>query len=95
MKCSEITLDEAISYIRMFCPIKIIYNNEVLYNDYDSTVVIARDEYGEPIYGEIEPPECVIPDRIQPINNYIITSINIEIVDFHHSIVKMTGYFKR
>lgn len=95
MKCSEITLDEAISYVGRFCPIKIIYNNEVLYNDYDSTVVIERTEDGEPIYGEITPPECVIPDRIRPINSYIVTSINIEIVEFHHSIVTMTGYFKR
>ena len=95
MKCSEITLDEAISYISRFCPIKIIYNNEVLYNDYDSTVIVARDKDFGAIYGEIMPPECVIPDRIQPINSYIVTSINIEIVEFHHSIVTMTGYFKR
>ena len=95
MKCSEITLDEAISYIDRFCPVKIIYNNEVLYNDYDSTVVAARTDDGECIYGEIMPPACVIPDRICPIYSYIVTSINIDIVDFHHSIVKMNGYFKR
>lgn len=95
MKCSEITLRQAIGYINNLSPIKIIYNGCTLYNDYDSTVVAARTEDGECIYGEILPPACVIPDRIQPIDNYIVTSINIDIVDFHHSIVEMHGYFKK
>lgn len=94
MKCSEITLYDAIKYVDSFCPVKIIYNDNILYNDYDSNVVIDRTENGQPIYGEIMPPMCVIPDRIRPIDKYIVTSINIEIVDFHHSIVVMHGEYK-
>lgn len=94
MKCSEITLREAIEYVGKFCPIKIVYNNHVLYNDYDSNVVRERTEDGDPICGEIMPPEYVVPYRIRPIDKYIITDINIEIVQHHHSIVTMQGYFE-
>lgn len=93
MKCSEITLYDAIRYVDRFCPIKIIYNNEILYNDYDSNIVIDRTEDGEPIYGEIMPPMQVIPYRIRPIDKYIVTSLNIDIVDFHHSIVTIQGKY--
>lgn len=95
MKCSEITLREAIEYTSKFCPVKIIYNDWILYNDYDSNVVAAIVDGGECVYGEIMPPECVIPERIQPIDDYIVTSMNIEIVDFHHSIVTMQGVYKK
>lgn len=94
MKCSEITLYDAIKYVDSFCPVKIIYNDEILYNDYDSNIVIERTEDGEPIYGEMMPPIYVIPDRILPIDKYIVTSLKIDIVDFHHSIVTMQGEYK-
>ena len=35
MKCSEITLREAITNIEDFLPVKIIFIGVVLYNDYD------------------------------------------------------------
>lgn len=89
MKCSEITLYNAIRYVNSFCPVKIIFNNIVLYNDYDSEVEIE-----EGIYGEIAPPLGVIPDRIRNFEKSIVTSINIEIVDYHHSIVTMQGEYK-
>lgn len=94
MICSEINLREAIEYVDKFCPIKIIYNGIVLYNDYDSNIVIARTECGEPIYGEIMPPMRVVPDRIRPIDKYIVTSLNIDIVQHHHSIVTIQGEYK-
>lgn len=94
MKCSEITLYDVIKYVDNFCPVKIIYNNEILYNDYDSNIVIDRTEEGEPIYGEIMPPMQVVPYRIRPIDKYIVTSLNIDIVDFHHSIVTIHGEYK-
>ena len=89
MKCSEMTLYRAIYYVNSFCPVKIIFNDIVLYNDYDSKVEIE-----EGLYGEIAPYLSVVPDRIKNFEKSIVTSINIEIVDFHHSIVTMRGEYK-
>lgn len=89
MKCSEITLYDAIRYANSFCPVKIIFNDMVLYNDYDSEVEIE-----EGLYGEILPPLAVIADRIRKFEKSIVMSINIEIVDFHHSVVTMYGEYK-
>jgi hypothetical protein len=63
-----------------FCPIKIIFNGVVLYDDY----------YGD----EEEAPLNVIPNRIWQFDEYIVTSMNIEIVEFHHSIVAMQGEYR-
>ena len=41
MKHSSRTLSEVISMLDIFAPIKIIYNNEVLYNDYDYDDVLS------------------------------------------------------
>ena len=89
MKCSEITLYDAIEYVDSFCPVKIIFNDMVLYNDYDSEVEIE-----EGLYGEITTPLDAIPHRIRKFAKSIVASINIEIVDFHHSIVIMHGEYK-
>lgn len=87
---SEITLREAIEYVDKFCPVKIVFNGIVLYNDYDENMVEIEDG----VYGEDKPPMDVIPDRLWQFDNYVVTSINIEIVEFHHSIVKMQGEYK-
>ena len=89
MKCSEITIYDAVRHINSFCPIKIIFNDIILYNDYDSEIEIE-----DGLYGEIMPPLSVVPDRIRKFNKSIVTSINIDIVDFHHSIVTMQGEYK-
>ena len=89
MKCSEITLDDVIKRVDSWCPVKIIFNNMILYNDYDSEVEITNE-----IYGEVAPPLSVVPDRIKKFEKSIVTSINIEIVEHHHSIVTIQGEFK-
>lgn len=86
MKCSELTLIKALSKADIFLPVKILYNDEVLYNDYDSEIEIE-----EGVYGEKYPPMKIIPFRIRGYENKIVTSIEIEIVDHHHSIVKLQG----
>ena len=88
MKNTEITLRETIEKISTFCPIKIIFNNMVLYNDYDSEVEIENGAYGE-----IMPSLAVVPHRISKFDKSVVTSINIEIVDYHHSIVIMQGEY--
>lgn len=82
MKCSEITLREAITNTKDFLPVKIIFNGVILYNDYDD------------VNGENDIPLNLIPDRIWQFDKYIATSIDIEIVDFHHSIITIQGKYK-
>lgn len=91
MKHSEITLHEAISMIEIFCPIKVVYDNIELYNDYDSGRVIEMLEDGTEIYGERYPFARVIPIRIKGLENRLVTEIHIEFVDFHHSIITIKG----
>lgn len=89
MTCSEITLREAIEYVNKFCPVKIVFNGIILYNDYDSEVEIE-----DGVYGEDKPPIDVVANRLWQFDNYVVTSINIEIVEFHHSIIAMQGEYK-
>ena len=86
---SEITLDEILKHINNFNPVKVTFNDVVLYNDYDSEVEVQNG-----IYGEIMPLLKVVPDRIQNFKKSIVYSINIEIVDFHHSVVEIKGEYK-
>lgn len=88
MKCSELTLRRSIEYADKFCPIKIIFNGIVLYNDYDSDIEIE-----DGVWGENQLPLDVIPGRLWQFDKYLVTNINIEIVEFHHSVVSMQGYF--
>lgn len=88
MKCSEITLHEAIRKIDVFCPIKIIFNGIILYNDYDSDVEIENG-----MYGEIMPPLAIVPSRIKNFDQSIVHSIQIKIVQHHHSIIIMKGEY--
>lgn len=90
MTCSEITLREAIEYVDKFCPVKIVFNGIILYNDYDEDLPEIEDG----IYGENKPPMDVVPDRLWQFDKYVVTSINIEIVQFHHSVVTMQGEYK-
>lgn len=88
MKQSSRTLGEIISMLDIFAPIKIIYNNEVLYNDYDSDILTVLED-GTEVYGEVMPPSEVVPDRIKGRENDIINSIYIKIVEFHHSVITL------
>ena len=90
MTCSEITLREAIEYVDKFCPVKIVFNGIILYNDYDEDLPEIEDG----IYGENKPPMDVVADRLWQFDKYVVTSINIEIVQFHHSVVTMQGEYK-
>lgn len=90
MEISEITLREAIEKIEAFSPVQIIFNDIYLYNDYGEDVIEIRDG----IYGEDKPPMTVIPDRLWQFDKYVVTELNIEIVEYHHSIVKMRGKYQ-
>ena len=91
MKCSEITLREAINMTEIFYPIKVMYNDIELYNDYDSNWVATILEDGRQVYGEALSPIVAIPMRMKGLENRIVTDIHIEFVDFHHSIITIKG----
>lgn len=90
MACSELKLREAIEYVDRFCPVKIVFNGIVLYNDYDEDAMEIEDG----VYGEIKPPMDVVADRLWQIDNYVVRSIKVEIVEFHHSVITMHGEYK-
>lgn len=90
-KQSQIELWEAIKELDSMNPIKIIYNKQVLYNDYDSTTVLEILPDGEKIYGEKTPPDIIIPIRFPELLNKRVYNINIEIVEHHHSILTIIG----
>lgn len=89
MANSELTLHKTLEKIDTFCPVKIIFNGVILYNDYDSDVEIE-----DGVWGENDIPLNVIPNRIWQFDKYIVTSVNIEIVEFHHAIITMQGEYK-
>jgi hypothetical protein len=90
MKTSELTIRDIIEKIDTFAPVKIIFNDIVLYNDYDDDMVEIEDG----VWGENKPPLDVIPSRLWQFDKYIVTSLNIEIVQHHHSVVTMQGKYK-
>lgn len=94
MEISEITFMEALKMVKGFCPCKVVFNGIELYNDYDSNRVIEVDEKGA-IIGENKPYLSVVPERLWQYDHYMVTSIKIDIVDYHHSVISMEGYFEK
>ena len=92
MKQTEMTLDAALKIVDGFCPVKIIFNNCILYNDYDDVVHCGQDAAGDLVYGEALPPMDVVPKRLYRYSEYVVTSIKVDIVQYHHSVVTITGY---
>ena len=90
-KQSEIELWEALKMLDSLNPIKVVYNKKELYNDYDSKKVLEILEDGSKVYGENTPPDIIIPIRFSELTNKRVYEINIEIVDYHHSIIYMYG----
>jgi hypothetical protein len=90
-KQSELELWEVLRQLDSMNPIKIIYNNKELYNDYDSKTVLKVLPDGDKVYGENTPPDVIVPVRYPELKNKAIYAINIEIVDHHHSILKIIG----
>lgn len=84
---SEITLSELIDKLDSWGPVKIIYNNKELYNDYNSKTCID----GREIYGELFPYNIKIPSKFPELLNKKVYKINIEVVQHHHAIVNIIG----
>lgn len=89
MRQSEISVIEALNKLDSFAPIKISLNGIVLYNDYDSVVRLGDSE----IFGETAPWQDVISSRLWQLKEYTITDIKVQIVEHHHSIISMKGFY--
>ena len=85
MKCSELDIYDILRELDNLSPVKVILNDRVIYNDYDS-----KTEIEPGICGELLPPRHIIPSRLN-FKKYIIEDIKIEIVDYHHSILILNG----
>lgn len=80
-KYTEISLMDAISMVDNFCPIKIYYNGKLVWD-------------GDASMGAYISFETAIGNfKIKNPNwgNILIHSIKIDIVDFHHSIIRLKG----
>lgn len=88
MKVSDIKLYEVIGKLGDSSTVKVTFNGEEIYNDYDSTKAVA-----DGVYGEIYPLSMVATDRIDGYKNSIVKSINIEVVDFHHTVIEIHGKY--
>jgi hypothetical protein len=90
-KQSELELLEVLKQLDSMNPIKVIYNNKELYNDYDSKKVLKVLPDGDKVYGEDTPPDVIIPVRFPELLNKCVYAINIEIVNHHHAILNIIG----
>lgn len=89
MRQSEIYVLDVLNKIDSLAPIKISLNGIVLYNDYDSPIQIGDSE----MYGETAPWQDVISSRLWQLKEYTITDIKVQIVEHHHSIISMKGFY--
>jgi hypothetical protein len=79
---SDLKLSDAISYVEKFCPVEIYYNGNLVWTD--------RCDTSEwiPMETAVKQFEEKIESRQKRI---FILRIGIEIVDFHHSIIRLKG----
>lgn len=85
---TELTLREVIKTIEPFGPIKIMFNGIELFNDYDDV------DYSSEVFDGNEDFVSLLADRLWRFDDYLVTSLNIEIVQFHHSVVEIKGHMK-
>ena len=85
----KMSISEVLDRLTAFNPIKICFNNIVLYNDYDS-----KEEVEPGVFGEIESYKTVVPKRLKTaLDNYdvLVKKFEVVIVQHHHSIVYLYG----
>lgn len=83
MEHTEINLLDAIVMLEAFAPIKVSLNGIMLYNDYDG------DRFGEE-----KPLLEAIKERLWQAERYVVSDINVSIVQFHHGVVELWGRYK-
>ena len=87
MNVSELTLEDTIDIIRFFSPVKVSFNGNVFYNDYDD-----MEENEDGICGEVLP-LMLVKDRIGSFKKSLVHDIHFSVVDFHHTVVSIVGEY--
>lgn len=77
MKHSSLTILDAIRGLEFIPPIKLTFNGSVLYDDYEND--------------ETRPLIDAVKERLPAFDKYVVTSMKVDVVSFHHSIVEMSG----
>jgi hypothetical protein len=79
---SDLNLSDAISYVEKFCPVEIYYNGNLVWTDRcDASEWVPMEEAVKQFEEKLE-------SRHKRI---FILRVGIEIVDFHHSIIRLKG----
>ena len=83
---SDLKLSDAISYVEKFCPVEIYYNGNLVWTD--------RCDASEwmPMEAAIKQFESKMQTRNRQI---FIIRIGIEVIDFHHSIIRLKGFRRK
>lgn len=78
---SNMNMADVVEYISPFCPVKLYYNNTLIWDDcVDADIAIP-----------LNVALLQFEEKTNSLKNIIIHSVKIEIVDFHHSVVYLTG----
>lgn len=80
---SEITLDDALEKIHTWAPVLIYYNDEVIWDDIYTTFGVDWIPYHDAI--------AKFKEQDLDWHKIRITDIKIEVVHFHHSIIRFIG----
>lgn len=86
MNAYKMPILDVLENIKAFSPVKICFNNIVLYNDWDVNDANCT--------GESEPYDIAVPERLKDVlDNYDVwvTKFEVIIVDYHHSLIYMAG----
>lgn len=79
---SDLNLSDAVSYVEKFCPVEIYYNGNLVWTDRcDASEWVPMEEAVKQFAQKIE-------SRHKRI---FILRVGIEIVEFHHSIIRLKG----
>ena len=79
---SDLKLSDAVSYVEKFCPVEIYYNGNLVWTDRcDASEWVSMEEAVKKFEEKME-------SRHKRI---FILRVGIEIVDFHHSIIRLKG----
>lgn len=81
-KLSKITPIEAIHSIMRFCPVKIYYNKQCIWDD-----MLSCDEGWLPLQQALDN----FRNTHKNYDRIIITNVKIEVVEWHHSIIYLKG----
>lgn len=82
MEHNEIGLFEALVMLEPFAPVKVSFNGVLLFNDYD-----GNEDESAPLL-------VTVQRRLWHAERYVVSDINVSIVEFHHGVVELWGRYE-